>query len=179
MDPTATRRYARALFGLAESRQTLQTVENDLIKVRQIVSQYPEISHLVLNSTISQMEKEDFLEKIFPGDISRLVINFLKILIKKRRFQDLSFMQEEFHRLFERKQGLQEVTVITAVPISTANQEKLKQALKKTLSCDIRLLTETDAKILGGMILRFNGTEIDGSYKNRLEALKQKLMAQI
>lgn len=177
MDPTAILRYARALFNLAQERQDLEQIEKDLSKIRELVKQYPEISHLVLNSTISLTEKEDFIEKIFPADISRLVIHFLKVLIKKRRFQEFPLMQEEFHRLYQKKQGVRGVTAITAVPMSPKSEERLLQVLKHKLKSEIRLLTQTDPLLLGGLILRFDGMEIDASYKNRLEQIRQKLMA--
>ncbi len=176
MDSKAVVRYARALFNLAESQKELEAVEKDFFKVRQLVNQYPEISHLVLNSTISQAEKEDFLEKVLPADLSKLVLNFLKVLIKKRRFNELAWIQKEFHRLYEKKAGMQEVKVVTAVPLTKSNQDKLIQTLKKKLQCDVRLVTETQPEILGGMTITFDGTQIDASYKTRLEALKQKLM---
>lgn len=177
MDPKAVSRYSRALFNLADERRQLDAVEKDLAQARKLVGQYPEISHLVLNSTISRAEKEDFIEKVMPADLSRLVIDFVKVLVKKRRFQELSFIQEAFHRLYEKKRGIQEVKVVSAIPLTGAVQDKLVQALKRKFQCEVRLLPETDPGILGGFILRFDGTEINGSYKNRLEELRQRLMA--
>ncbi|HXV27949.1 MAG TPA: ATP synthase F1 subunit delta [bacterium] len=177
MDTKAVARYARALFNLAEAGKELDRVEKDLLRIRQLVNQYPEISHLVLNSTISQAEKEDFIEKVFPTDLSKLVLDFLKVLIKKRRFKDLAWMQEQFHRLYEKAKGLQEVRVTTAIAITKPVQDRLIQSLAKKLGCEIRLLTETDPDILGGMIVAFDGTQIDASYKTRLDELRQKLMA--
>lgn len=179
MDSKAVRRYARALFNLAELKTQLDLTEKDFLKIRQLVNQYPEISHLVLNSTISQAEKEDFIEKVFPPDLSKLILSFLKVLIKKRRFKELVSIQEEFHRLYEKKKNIQEVQVVTAVSMAPPAREKLIQALKKKLACEIRLMTETDPLILGGMIITFDGMQIDASYKTRLEVLRQKLMAMV
>jgi len=177
IDSTAVDRYARALLGLAEERKILPQVEKDLARVRQFVSQYPEISHLVLNSTISHAEKEDFIGKIIPSDVNPLVLEFIKVLMKKNRFRELGFIQERFHRLYEKHQGIEEVTCITAVPLNAAIQEKLKTVLKRRLKSEILLTTETDPRILGGMILRFSGQEIDGSFRGRLDELRQMLTA--
>jgi F-type H+-transporting ATPase subunit delta len=176
VDPKAVSRYARALFGLADSRGELEPLEKDLDDAKKLVRQHPEISNLVLNTTISQGEKEDFLEKVFPTAFSPLLIDFLKLLVKKRRFPELPFIQEEFHRLYEKKQGIQEVKAITVVPLSPPNQEKLREMLKRKLQCEIRLVTEIDRNLIGGFILRFNGTEINATYKNRLEEIRQKLI---
>ncbi len=168
-------RYAHALLGLAEERGTLDQTEVDLANVCQVIRQYPEISHLVLNSTISQPEKEDFIDKIIPQDISRLVVQFIKVLIRKRRFEELDAIRQEFHRLYEKKRNIQEVTVITAVPVSKANEERLKKVLKNKLGTEIRLIYDVHPNVIGGMILRFDHTEINGSYSGRLEELSRKL----
>ena len=176
MDQQAAERYSRALFELAAERGELETVDKDFIRVRQLVDGHAEISHLLSNFTIALAEKEDFLEKIAPVEISRLLLHFLKVLVKKRRFRELSAVQEEFHRLFEKKQGIQEVRAVTAAKLSRTQEDRLCSVLKKKLHAEIRLVTEIDPDLLGGLVLRFDGTEINGSLRGRLEELKQRLM---
>ena len=177
MDLNVARRYSRALLEFAGKSVDLDALEKNFIHLITLLDQHPEITHLVLNSTISQAEKEDFVDKVFASDITRVLIQFIKVLIKKRRFQEVRLIQEEFHKLYEKKRGLQEVRVITASPLSQSSEKKLSAVLKTKLRSEIRLIPETDPSILGGLILRFNGTEIDASYKNRLAELRQKLMA--
>ena len=47
------RRYASALFDLALSLGQTEIVDRDLRRVCELLAKHPEISHLVLNSTIS------------------------------------------------------------------------------------------------------------------------------
>ena len=172
-------RYANAFFSLASERGELEQIEKDFIRVRELVVRHPEITHLILNSTVPPLEKEDFIEKVVADQSGTqpLLIHFLKVLIKKRRFQELGTVQEEFHRLFEKKRGVQEVRVISAVPLSRANEEKLKSVLEKKFELQIRLLTETDPSLIGGFVIRFDGREINASFRSRLDEIKQKLMA--
>jgi len=176
MGSLASIRYARALFSIAESQTQADLVEKDLSRAMSIVKQYSEIQHLVLNPTIPQTEKEDFVDKIFPSDITPLVIQFIKVLIKKGRFGEFATIQEEFHKLYEKKLGIQEVTAITAVPLSKENEDKLIHVLEDKFKSKIHLINEADPKIIGGLILRFNGSEINGGYKARLEEIKQALI---
>ena len=173
----AARRYARALFGLAENRNELETTENSLGEACKSIKRHPEISHLVLNSTIARDEKEDFIDKVFLPPVSPLVVQFIKVLIRKRRFQELAAIQEEFHRRLEKKNGVEEVTAITAIPLSRANREKLHALLKNKLHAEVKLFEETNPNILGGLILKFGGYEINGSYRYQLDEIKQQLFA--
>ncbi|MBI3313662.1 MAG: ATP synthase F1 subunit delta [Candidatus Omnitrophica bacterium] len=176
-DLSAARRYAAALFNLAVERKVLEKVEKDFFRVIELLKQHPEISSLVSNFTVAQAEKEDFIDKVFPRDMERLLLYFLKVLTHKKRFTEISAIQEQFHLLFEKKAGIQEVHVITAVTLSEKNKEKLISVLEKRFKSEIRLALKTDAKILGGMILRFDGKEINGGYKNRLHEIRQKLIS--
>ncbi len=173
----AASRYARALLFLAEEQGELEQTDRHFAEVRKIVERHPEISYLVLNSTISREEKEDFVDKVFPAADTKLVLSFVKVLIRKRHFQEIAEIQAKFHSLVEAKQGIQEVTVVSAVPLPDATVQKLKAILKKKLAAEIRLEKEIDPKILGGLILRFNGTELNGSFLGRLEKMRQQLLA--
>lgn len=176
IDLRAVRRYSFALFSLAKERGELAQVERDFQEVRRLVERLPEISYLVANSTISLAEKEDFIDKIMPPHLSKLLIHFLKVLIKKKRFKNLANLQEEFHRLFEQDQGIQEVAVLTAVELSDMHEQRLRQVLSSKLKAEVRLVAKVDPRLIGGMILRFDGREINASYRSRLEELRQILV---
>ena len=177
IDQQAISRYARALFLSAQDRNEIEMIDKDFLAFKALADQHSEISHLILNFTISEAEKEDFIEKIVPENSSKLFVNFLKVLIKKRRFRELALIQQEFHRLVEKKKGIQEVKVIAAAKLSRQNETNLISMLKKKLKADIRLKTEVEPDLIGGIVIRFDGTEINASFKNRLLELKQKLMA--
>ena len=174
IDYRAVRRYSRALFGLAEKQGELEAIDAQLLATRALLERSREISHLVMNSTIAFAEKEDFIGKIISG--SPLLVNFLKVLIKKKRFGLVAKIQEDFHLLLEKRQGIRQVEAVTAEGLSAENTEKLKTVLKKKLRSEIRLTVTTDPGLIGGLVLRFEGLEINGSYKQRLEELRQALL---
>jgi F0F1-type ATP synthase delta subunit len=61
MDLRAVHRYSKALYGLAEQKNQLDIIDDQLIAVRQLIEKHSEISNLVSNSTIALGEKEDFI----------------------------------------------------------------------------------------------------------------------
>lgn len=175
-DHRASQRYARALFELAEMGGSLDRVQKELDEVSELIEKYHEISNLLMNTTIAREEKEDFLDKILPEKTSSLVVNFIKVLIKKRRFKELPFITEDFHRLYEKKKGIQRVRVESSVSLDDVLQSKLRYALEKKMKCEIVLEPVVNPDILGGLVLDFQGTQIDGSFRTALQELKQKLL---
>ena len=177
IDHRVSRRYAGALFGLVSKTGDLERLHQDFTKIREMVDRHPEITHLALNSTISQAEKGDLMDKLFSPQISGILIHFLKVLIEKRRFGQLVGIQEEFHRLYEKQKGIQHVEVVTAAPLNSKTEERLVKALKNKLKAEIRLQAHVNPSILGGMIIRFSGNEINESFKDRLLKMRQLLLA--
>lgn len=176
IDRKAAGRYSAALFELAKESHSLEPVDRDLLRVKELCGQHPEIANLVSNSTVSRTEKEDFIDKIVPADLTRLVVHFMKVLIKKIRFRELALIQENFHKRYEREKGIREVEVRSAHALASATLEKLRAVLKKKLSAEIRLLPKIDPHLMGGMVLRFEDLEVNASFRSRLEEIKQSLL---
>lgn len=176
-DATAAGRYTRALFELAEKEGRLAETDAALHALARTLVSEPKILRLLENPTLTTTQKYDLAVKTLAGGTPGLLERFLRVLIITKRFMLLSEIQKIFHEAFEKKQGVQEVEMISAVYFSSAFLEKLKTVLIKKLSSQIRLIPRTDRALLGGFVLRFAGKEIDCSFKNRLHEIRQKLFA--
>lgn len=171
----AARRYATALFGLADRAGRTDAFEAELLRVRKVLEDQPALRGLMINPTLRLDDKERILDTKATR-LSREVRDFLKVLIRKRRFVLFPEIQQAFHRLYEIKKGLQEVRILSAVPLRAGTQERLAAVFRKKLRSEIRLTAEVQRGLLGGLIARFEGKEIDLSCRSRLNALTQILM---
>lgn len=167
--------YARALFELAEAEGGFDEFYKEFLEATDLIARHPKISHLLMSTTIAREEKEDFIEKILPEGTSVLLVNFLKVLIRKRRFQALDLIVEKFQELYEEGKGIHRVRVEAAIPLGEVLQEKLRRALEKRMKGEVILESVVNPEILGGFILDFDGTQIDASFRTVLHELKQKL----
>jgi F-type H+-transporting ATPase subunit delta len=187
-DVIAAGRYTRALFELAEKDGQLPEMAALLQAIAKVLKAEPKILRLIENPTLTTDQKYDLALKTLTDGRPGLLERFLRVLIDTKRFSLLPEIQKTFHALFEKKQGVQEVEIVSAVPLSSGFLEKLKAVLTKKLHTspltagpeartEIRLIPKTDLGILGGFILRFSGKEIDCSFKNRLDEIQQKLFS--
>lgn len=173
----APRRYARALLEFAVSRDALEKVEKDFRNVMRVLKAGPRIMRFMANSVIEQVEKMGLIDKLFGDKISPILVHFLKVLIEKKRFPEIALIEEEFRWLHEARCGIREVDVITAAPLPPGHENRLREILKNRLHQEIILKSSVNAKLLGGIIVRFGGREIDGSYRSRLDAIRNLLLA--
>ena len=187
-DVTAAGRYARALFELTEKEGRLQEMDAGLLALAKVLETQPKILLLMANPTLTTQEKYDLALKTLTDGQAGLLERFLRVLIDKKRFALLPEIQKIFHDSFEKKQGVQEVEMISAVSFSSEFLKKITAVLAAKLSAasgsiepkarrEIRLIPKTDRGLLGGFVLRFAGQEIDCSFKNRLYEIQQTLFS--
>ncbi|MFA7255127.1 MAG: ATP synthase F1 subunit delta [Candidatus Omnitrophota bacterium] len=176
-DTIAAGRYTRALFELAEKEGRLVEIDAGLHALAKSLEAQPKILLLMANPTLTSPEKYALALSALAGGKTGLLQRFLRVLIDKKRFALVPNIERMFHERFEKKQGVQEVEMLSAVPFSSEAMGRFKTALTKKFRSEIRLIPRTDRGILGGFILRFDGKEIDCSFKNRLHEIQQKLFA--
>ena len=176
-DVIAAGRYTRALFELAEKDGCLREIDAGLLALGKTLEAQPKILQLVANPTLTGAQKIELALQTLTDGRAGLLERFLRVLIDKKRFALLPEIQKLFHESFEKKQGVQEVEMVSAVPLSAGFREKLQAVLAKKLRSEIRLIPSTDRGLLGGFVLRFAGKEIDCSFKNRLHEIRQKLLS--
>lgn len=174
-DATAAGRYTRALFELAEKEGRLSEIDASLHGLAKSLEAQPKVLNLMENPTLTSGEKYGLALSALPARTTGLLERFLRVLIDKKRFALIPDIQKVFHGAFEKKQGVREVELFSAIPFSSEVREKFKAALTRKLRSEIRLIPRTDRGLLGGFILRFDGKEIDCSFKNRLYEIQQKL----
>ena len=67
--------------------------------------------------------------------------------------------------------------VTTAREISEQEKTMLRDKLRAATGKDVRLQFRTDTNIIGGVVTRIGSLVYDGSIKNQLAQMKQRLMS--
>ena len=179
MDLRAVHRYSRALLELAEKQgqKTLDQLDDQLLAFTDIVRKHPKLLEIFSNSTISQSEKETLVQNLISKDTLPLLVNFIKLLIKKKRFAELHLIQPYFHRLYEKSRRIEEVEVVSCIALNHETASKLTSVLEKKFKNQIRLTQKVDPQMIGGLIVRLGNQEVNASFRDRLDNLHQLLSA--
>ena len=170
-----TRRYARALFELAVENKILDQVEGEVTAFSDLLKSDTRLRSYLLSPEVDRRKKEEIVTEFIGKSRSDLMHNFLLLMIRKGRHQFFIEIAFEFNKLVDKKRKLLRASATSAVPLLPASIEKIKAALSQSLEGKIVLETQVDAKILGGIIVRFDGKVIDGSIRQQLQQLEKKL----
>lgn len=173
---TAAKRYARALIESAVKRNEVDTIREDLSLVNEVINKSSDLKNVILNPTFNEEKVEEIITEIFASKISRITLNFIKMVLKSHRmdmFEDISYWYCEFDDKLKNKL---KISITSAIILNDETKERLKQKLEDKFQKTILLNYTVDESIIGGIIIKADDKIIDGSIKNRYERLKSSLL---
>ena len=169
------RTYAEALFELALSEGELESVHDEMVFLERLLSEDPNLQVFLESPGIDEREKRNLFESVLRGKLSDTSVNFLQLVIRRGRQAFLVQMLEEFRRLRDTKLGILHAEAVTAVPLSAESREALRLKLEQNLGKQIHLDNRVDERILGGLIVRYEGLVADGSLQKALRDMQLPL----
>ncbi|RCW60924.1 MULTISPECIES: ATP synthase F1 subunit delta [Halanaerobium] len=170
-------KYSRALFELGKDHDNLLNLKSDLDEFWQLVLENEDLNELLFHQRIMPEDKKRTLDKIFADELNQDILNFLFILIDKRREFFLESIIKEFNSLVDDAESILHVEVTSAVELKSSILDKLKAKLDSLLDYNIQIENKVDEEIIAGIVLKIEDYIIDGSLRNELSSLKQKLKA--
>ncbi len=168
-------KYAEALFQAAKEQNSLQVVKEDLKAIEIFMKNNVNVQDVFYHPGINRDEKKDILKKIFSKDISKLSFDFLCLVVDKKREKIFYDICDIFAEMADEDAGIRKITMETAYPLSTLDRDRLIKELEKKMHSTLKVKTEVNPDILGGIIIRDRFNLIDGSLKQFLQSLKTKL----
>lgn len=171
---TAARRYAEAIFELGRESGTLDQWKDDLDVLANVAGDGGALG--VLENIKTPMEdRVALLDRALTG-MSPLAQNLAKLLVSRGRFGLMPQIARVFGEMLDQHQGVVRAEAVTAVPLSEEERRAIVERLRSmTGARDIRLESQVDPSIIGGLIVRVGDQLVDGSTRSRLIQLRRRL----
>ena len=166
--------YARSLFEVAQEKDKLDVVRDQLGAVADAIDASRELQTFFFSPYFSTAEKQDGLDRAV-SDADEFVVNFLKLLIENHRMPAIFRTRREFDRLWQQENKLLPVTVTSAVALDQATVDQIGARIAEQTGRKVDLSAAVDAEILGGIIVRVGNSILDASIRNRLEQLRKQV----
>ena len=169
----AAKRYAEAAHLIARENGTEEAWSEGVRAMSALYSD-PAAMAFFLNSQVPPKEKQALVQTTLEG-VQKEVLNLALILLRRGRASLAPGIAEAYRELLDEAGGVSHATVTTAVPLSDEELEVVKKKLAEIAGGEVVVETEVAEEIVGGVVVRIGDRLIDGSTRNRLLALKQKL----
>lgn len=171
------RKYGTAIFEIANEDNKLEEYGRELADVSQALFAQAELKDFLTNPQIQPEDKKQVLLRLLKDQVSPMMMNFLLLLVDKRRIVLLEAINDCYQELSNKAQGIIVADVTTAYELKAELRSRLNSKLESVTGKKVQLRTHQDQSIIGGVVVKIGDTRIDGSVIGRLQALKAELMA--
>jgi F-type H+-transporting ATPase subunit delta len=176
---SASLQYANALADVALAQGAAAPVTQQLGDFTAAYGSSAELRNFLASPAVSKAEKRGVAEKISSRlGASKIVRNFLFVVIDHQRTQLLPEIFESFQNVIRERQGVAEAEIFSPASLNDAQKKDMTQALEKLTGKKVETKFSLDANLLGGVLVRVGDTIYDGSLRNQLNALREQLAAE-
>ncbi len=163
---TIANKYALLLFKASTKDKIADQAEEELSSLQQAIFLSPKVLQYY-NSPSERSIKESLIVKITTQyNISTLVTNFMKQIIKNNRIELLPEIIESYNLLMNNKK-LVEVT--SARKVDKADYTKIERIAEKEFGSNLEIQYNVEEDLIGGMIIRCGNSSLDASIAGMLK----------
>jgi F-type H+-transporting ATPase subunit delta len=170
-------RYARAYAEVTVTHKlNPEKTVAEFQQMADVVNSSRELRNVLQNPAVSRDQKLKLLDSIIQHiGASKMLRNFLAVLIDHRRIGNIGDLLEQFKRELDRRMGIADAKVSSVRELSSAEKKSLEQQLAAITGKVVRATYSQDAALLGGVLVRVGSTIYDGSVHGRLQRMRQEL----
>ena len=164
------------MFSLALENDKLDTIWVEVRMIRQILSENPTFVKTICHPEITKQDQIKLLDDAFKGKVSDEVMGFFHVLADKKRLKELDAVLEYFDRSAKEYKKIGVVYVTVPMELTKAQQDKIRERILEVSSYEtLEMHVETDASLLGGMVIRIGDEILDNSIRSKMEHMARKI----
>ena len=168
-------RYAVALFLIAQQHGHTEAWAAELRFVGEILAKEHELREILLHPEIALQKKQELITRVFKGQLSQEILAVLLMLIRRGHEPDMATLAEIYNDEWNKVRNTVPVSVVTAVPISTAQRAALTAVLSRRIGANIILETSVDPAVIAGMVVTIGDRVIDAGARHALATLQASM----
>jgi F-type H+-transporting ATPase subunit delta len=166
--------YARSLFEVAQERDELDLVREQLGQFADALSKERQLAQFFFSPYFSTAEKKDGLEKLIDG-ADEIFMNFLQALIERHRMPAIFRIRGRYDQMWRDENKLLPVQVTSAIELDQKTISSIGDRIGEQTGLKVELSSNIDPDILGGIVLRVGNFILDASIRNRLNQLRKQV----
>lgn len=176
MDKLISKRYAVALFKLAQETDNIDKFYNEVSLILDSTSNDKEFFSVINHPSLSSDAKFDIFKNSFKTSLSEEIFGLISLVLKKNREAELFSIFQSFLALVDEFKGVVTATVFSAINLSDTQLDNIKVNLSKQLNKQVIIEAKQDPSLIGGLLINVDGKIIDNSIKKSLLDIKKALL---
>lgn len=171
-----SKNYAKALIEEAKETGEYTYFCNQLEEVSNVMKNSADLRIVMANSAISVSKKIEIVDEIFNEKIDVKLLNFIKILIEKNRFNEFESIREIFEEEVSKLSNKKRVEITSPIELNFENKTNVLFKLEHKLNCEVIPVWKIDESLIAGLMFKIDDCVIDTSVKSKLENLSKEII---
>ena len=171
--------YAQAWFDAAKENHIEDAVMEEVRQLLVSMQQDTSLWAVLFQPADDNKEKVKIIRELGQRiGLTELSINTLSMVTENERLNLLKTILNTFIKLYYKDKGIIEVSVDTAVELTSTQHKKLQSTLEAKLQSPVVLNYRIKPEILGGLAIRYDSFLIDDTLIGKLKNIKRILLQQ-
>jgi F-type H+-transporting ATPase subunit delta len=168
--------YAQALMSVAQQNNLTEQFGDSFRQLISLMEESEEFSAFVANPIIKAEDKKSVLRRVMGDSANPYLINFLMLLIDKRRIIFLKQVAEQYLSLLRKLNQTVLAEAIAAKELTDSQKQAVIDRVKAISKAqNVELKTSVDPSLIGGVIIKIGSQVIDASLRGQLRRISMSL----
>lgn len=172
---TVARPYAEAAAALAREDGSW-TAWSAMLELLTEVTAEPRLAALMANPAVPAERLAKIILAVCGARLTAEGANFVRLLADNKRLGSLPEIARLFLERWAAQEGRLEARISTAYPLSDSQLARLVAKLEARFGARVDAVQETDADLIGGLIVRVGDEVMDASMRGKLEGIAATLV---
>ncbi len=170
------RRYANALYSLANESKVTSEVSTALAGLTKALSSHADLREFLTSPAVPKDQKLKVVESSLPSaGAAGLVKDFFAVLVKNDRVSELENIEQAYEFILDEAAGMKRGRIYAANPLSEAAVASVEASVGQILSQRIKLTFAEEKSLLGGCRVQVGGWTIDDSFISHLNRIRDEV----
>ncbi|MGL5939919.1 MAG: ATP synthase F1 subunit delta [Waterburya sp.] len=168
--------YAQALMSLAQQQNLTNQFGDTFRSLNSLFAESREFKDFILNPVIKSEDKKAVLKQVMGNDANPYLVNFMMLLVDKRRIVFLESIMEQYLNLLRKLNQTVLAEVTSATELNDEQKNNVVEKVKTIAEArDVELKTSVDPELIGGVIIKVGSKVIDASLRGQLRRISISL----
>jgi F-type H+-transporting ATPase subunit delta len=168
--------YAQALMSLAQSRHEMEPIGESIRSIAELLESSSDLRDFIASPVVQDDNKKAVLKQILGSDINPFLVNFLMLLVDKRRIIFLEAVCQQYLILLRQLTNTVLAEVISALKLTDSQRHSVTDKVKElTGAASVELKETVDPSIIGGVVIKVGSEVFDSSLKGQLRRISLSL----
>ena len=167
--------YASALLSLAKEEKKVLEYKLSLLDIEEYFSEHNEVKTYLESYFVETSDKYEIIDLLTKDSKLDSLSSFLKLLIKKHRFNILHRIVKEYVEIANEELGILEGYVYSVNELTKKEIGRIEEAIGNKLTHKVELKNKIDKSLIGGFKVIVSDHVYDSSLKSKLQSLKLNL----